>query len=350
MTTLPSAIQNPNPQSQFTQLSLQMSQLEIQPSREQPFLLTSEEEEREEVRKRLASFEITGLKRIPSLDGSQKSIFFAEQRGRPIVLAVTFWDERPSGEKRSEESQKRTMTIARNEVEAGKLLRGCPHVAQIELAFETSYGMYLVMPRYLEGDLCSLTEAFQSNPQLLTLAQRVLICCDSAFGLLEIHKKGILHRDIKAENILLGKDQRGNYRAHLTDFGYVCRTNDERERKIVRGTDYMMAPEVHRGEGASEQSDNWSLAVTLFCFMTLRGLFHVNNKIKGQQLKKVIGSLEETWKPSFNVTISSDSKIDNAIKEIFRKVLVVPPLQRVNTLVHYEMWRGLWEHISNPSA
>ena len=85
------------------------------------------------------------------------------------------------------------------------------------------------------------------------------------------HEAGILHRDVKPSNVLLGPDSR----AVLTDFGIATLEGDSglTQAGMVMGTPGFTAPERIRGDAASPASDLWSLGATLYAAVEGRGPF-----------------------------------------------------------------------------
>jgi serine/threonine-protein kinase len=85
-------------------------------------------------------------------------------------------------------------------------------------------------------------------------------------GLAEAHRSGIIHRDLKAANIILCRSAQGEMRAVITDFGLAGAATAE--SSDFAGTPAYMAPELLRGEGTSKASDIYALGVILYEIIT----------------------------------------------------------------------------------
>lgn len=172
----------------------------------------------------------------------------------------------------------------RREAKLASHLHG-PHVVRIYACDEAADGhIYLVM-EYLAGrelDLELREHGPLDPPRVATLAAQVLE------ALAEAHKLGVIHRDIKPNNIFLCHDAQGREFVKVFDFGIakVSGTGSLTETaKLslqggVMGTPVYMSPEQCRGETLTPASDFYSLGIVLYELLTGQVPFDDENPVQ----------------------------------------------------------------------
>ena len=116
---------------------------------------------------------------------------------------------------------------------------------------------------FLEGE--TLAERLRREP--LPAKQASSVAQQLCAGLAEAHRNGVIHGDMKSNNVILTTAVDGGIRAVITDFGLArgSEANLPTYQSDVRGgTPDYMAPELWRGEKASIQSDIYALGVILY--------------------------------------------------------------------------------------
>jgi serine/threonine-protein kinase len=144
------------------------------------------------------------------------------------------------------------------------------HVVRVvDCGISPDFGLYLVMELVDGFDLAGLL----SRRGPLPVADALLVAGQLCVALEAIHRAGLVHRDVKPENVMVGH-QHGRLCVKLADFG-VAKDHDERldggtvraPRKPARrlyGTPTYMSPEQLWGLSAAARDDLWSIAVVAY--------------------------------------------------------------------------------------
>lgn len=152
--------------------------------------------------------------------------------------------------------------IRRFEAEA-RLLARLHHPGLVEIYDfgRTAQGPYLVL-ELLPGP--PLSNFLCSGPR--PLAETLRTGVDLATTLAYVHGEGVVHRDVKPSNILLGQDGR----PRLADFGIsrAVDTAGSTRTGMVMGTAAYLAPEQVQGQGAGPKADVYALGLVLIECLT----------------------------------------------------------------------------------
>lgn len=206
-------------------------------------------------------FEISGYRILRKLgEGGMATVYLAQQiaSAREVAIKVLAAERTPNEE-----------WVKRFEQEA-RLIAGLdhPHIVNIYEVGRTASGrLYYSMPHLPNGDL-STRRWTDEQPRIVATMRA--ICQALAYA----HERGVVHRDVKPENVLFDKLDR----PLLADFGiaFASRPRDmrvTRENTMLGSTAYM-SPEQARGQAIDRRSDLYSLGVLCYELVTGDLPFH----------------------------------------------------------------------------
>ena len=194
---------------------------------------------------------------------------------------------------------------------------------------------YIIM-EFCEGlDLTKFIEKHKTSHKLIDKKIVLKIIKDICFGLIEIQKRKLIHRDLKPDNIFLNKENT----AKIGDFGISKQLDTMRQfAKTAIGTIVYMAPEFLKGN-YNYKVDNWSLGCIIHELCTLKLCFNganfisvanainkakperINKSFYGEFLQNIIDSL-----------LQKDFTKRAEVGDILDKIQKYEKIKRINNL------------------
>lgn len=124
-------------------------------------------------------------------------------------------------------------------------------------------GVYYIVMELIEG--ITLKE-YISKKGRLSIKEATSIAIQVSMGLEAAHSHGIVHRDVKPQNIIISTDGK----VKVTDFGIARAASSNTISSNVMGSVHYSSPEQVRGGYSDEKSDIYSLGITLYEMVTGR--------------------------------------------------------------------------------
>ncbi len=197
-----------------------------------------------------------------------------------------------------------------------------PNVAQVYDFGETSDGTIYLAMEYVPGE--PLSDILDREGRLHTVRAAELVR-QTAAALVAAHGMGILHRDLKPDNIMVARTRAGTDVVKLVDFGIARVMNSGTQQftstGMILGTPDYMSPEQLTGDPLDERSDIYALA--LIAFRVLTG----HNAFKGGATTDVLLA-RLMHKPASLADVLPSVAWPPALQAAFEKALNVDPALR----------------------
>src|SRR3984885_422055 len=207
----------------------------------------------------LSGAEASGYVLVPLREGADFTLYRGRQHGNPRpVLVVALTGEQPSPQSLRRLEHEYSLAAELDRAWAARPLALSRHEGRTILVLKDPGGEPL--DRVLE----------RGHGQLLDVARVLRIAIGLTTALGQVHRRGLTHKDIKPENVLVDDDDR----VWLTGFGIASRLPRERQvpapPETISGTLAYMAPEQtgFMNRSVDSRSDFYSLGVTLYRMLT----------------------------------------------------------------------------------
>ena len=238
--------------------------------------------------------------------------------GRGSFGKVCLVQYKKTGEYYAMKSLKKDVLLDQDQVESTilekKILQSLDHPFLVGMifCFQTEERIYFIMPFIRGGELFQHLRSCKFFPE-----DKVKFYAASiGLALDYLHNKGIIYRDIKPENILIGED---GY-LKLIDFGMAKIVKNGEKATSFCGTPEYLAPEIITGEGHNQSADWWSFGILIFEMLCGIPPFYCDNNEKMYEL--IIHA---------ELRFPKKIKISEEAKDLLKKLLIKKQSNRLGS-------------------
>jgi serine/threonine protein kinase len=241
-------------------------------------------------------------------------VYRCKRRARQTVFACKVIDKR----KLNIEIDNKDMLLEqlRKEIEILQHLQH-PNIVRFEDVIETADKIFVVMELIQGGELFEYL--LDRGPLAEDVALHVFRQVMGAITYM--HDRGVVHRDLKAENLLLVDPAAEYPTVKLIDFGFSTILRHTLTGSFL-GTGGYLAPEIRQQRMYSESVDIWAAGVLLYLLLSCRLPFNADVEVLPSNRAQVARKFELSF-PEAVWKGKSDS-----VKDLLRRMLLTDPLKR----------------------
>jgi len=204
-----------------------------------------------------------------------------------------------------------------------------PNVCAVYDFGETPSGLIYLAMEFIDGD--SLAKVL-AEEKVLSPIRAADVISQTADALSAAHGLGILHRDLKPDNIMLAKSRAGTDHVKIVDFG-IARVMAKESQQLTStgiavGTPEYMSPEQFAGDQLDARTDIYSLA--LVGYHTITGAHAFGS---GSTTDHLLARL--TQPPRRLAVVKPDVTWPAALQTVFDKALHADPTQRYSDVLEF---------------
>jgi len=238
--------------------------------------------------------------------------------------------------------------MAENEVQLLKVLVG-PTIIRYYDSFSTKESISIIMEYAEGGNLSDRIKAASDHGKKFSRDVVLNWTAQIALGLMIMHVKKILHRDIKTQNMFIVKVE-GDEVVKIGDFGISKELGTISDMaKTSCGTPYFMSPEVVRGEPYNDKSDMWALGCVVYELSTFRKPFDSSTvlglyeQIKSKEAAPLPTDTDPVIRILINTLLNKDPNKRPSVWE-FAKLPEIK--KRINEFVEKHDYGDMVAHVS----
>ncbi|MEO0236822.1 MAG: protein kinase [candidate division WOR-3 bacterium] len=214
-----------------------------------------------------------------------------------------------------------------SEIKIMKMLNH-PSILHLDEVIGSGPYIYLILEYCTHSDLLSYMKKFSKKPNLIT---GISESCAHHFavqimqGLKYLHSLGVIHRDLKPQNILLTNCQNPNevnpfnLKVKIADFGFARVLSPAQLAETFCGSPLYMGPEILNAKKYNDLADLWSFGIIMYQMLVGETPFKAST----------IMELMTIYKANPHITLPLAFNVSQECRDLISSLLFVDPQQRI---------------------